>query len=372
MTHNTKNPAIVAAQVVDNLSPGGAELVVVNLANDMANMPGITQHIICTRDDGDAKHFINSNVQLHYLHQRGRFSLGSFLRFRKVVKQHGINIVHAHSTSFLYPALWKMLMRFKLVWHDHYGKPVGPKGERNYPYIMFSRTFDYVFCVNRTKEAENKRFLKTNPENIHYLPNYSVFRNDATENVTLTRGETGKRLVILANVRPAKDYLNLLAALDIVRRQLPGVFVYALGDHSNINYVAQVKERIVQLGLEDHIALTGPVRNPELYLRQANGGILCSEYEGMPLSLLEYGMASLPVICTSVGHCPEMLAHGERGWLVPPHDAESLANAIIYLLTNPAEAKAKAALYHEFVMLAYSKESIINKVADVYRELTAR
>ena len=59
---------------------------------------------------------------------------------------------------------------------------------------------------------------------------------------------------------------------------------------------------------------------------------LSSEFEGSPLALIEAMWWSRPIVATSVGGIPEMIADGESGLLVPPKSPERLADAILRLL----------------------------------------
>jgi glycosyltransferase involved in cell wall biosynthesis len=58
---------------------------------------------------------------------------------------------------------------------------------------------------------------------------------------------------------------------------------------------------------------------------------LSSDYEGVPLSVLEAMAAGKPVIATAVGGVPELVEDGVTGVLVPPRNPEALARGILRL-----------------------------------------
>jgi glycosyltransferase involved in cell wall biosynthesis len=86
----------------------------------------------------------------------------------------------------------------------------------------------------------------------------------------------------------------------------------------------------------------------------------------LPLALLEYGMASLPVVATRVGQCDEVLGSGRCGMLVPPGEPAPLAQAILELLGSTHKRKEFGSKLNARVQRAYSRESVIQKVTDVY------
>ena len=53
------------------------------------------------------------------------------------------------------------------------------------------------------------------------------------------------------------------------------------------------------------------------------------------MSLLEYGLAGLPVVVTNVGQCAEVVDNGNAGALVPPSNPEALAQALLTFIQQP-------------------------------------
>ncbi len=57
----------------------------------------------------------------------------------------------------------------------------------------------------------------------------------------------------------------------------------------------------------------------------------------MPVALLEYADAGLPIVCTAVGQCADLLDGGRAGRLVAPGDAEGIARALLDCLEQSEE-----------------------------------
>ena len=100
-------------------------------------------------------------------------------------------------------------------------------------------------------------------------------------------------------------------------------------------------------------------------LKQASVGVLASKSEGLPLALLEYGMAGLPVITTSVGKCPELVK--SNGQIVSPGKSQELKNALIYYLENQTRRKRDATTFQKKIILEFSWESSLKAIHNYYK-----
>ena len=83
------------------------------------------------------------------------------------------------------------------------------------------------------------------------------------------------------------------------------------------------------LELEGCVELAGGCSDVRERLREANVGVLTSDTEGLPVSILEYMAESLPVVMTDVGQAPHLLKESQVGIVVPPVFGSSLASFIV-------------------------------------------
>jgi glycosyltransferase involved in cell wall biosynthesis len=97
--------------------------------------------------------------------------------------------------------------------------------------------------------------------------------------------------------------------------------------------------------------------------------VLSSDYEGSPLSVMEYMAAGLPVVSTRVGGVPELVEDGREGLLVPPRDPAALADAIGRLLRDPAEAERLGANGRERQRREFSLDAMVRRIEELYEEL---
>jgi len=149
----------------------------------------------------------------------------------------------------------------------------------------------------------------------------------------------GSRFTWLAAGRlmPAKDYPNLLRAFARLRSSLPHTQLWIAG-HGTDGQLSALKALADELHLDGALRWLGLRRDLPALLDAADGFVLSSAWEGMPLVLAEAMAMEKPVVATDTGGVRELVA--DAGVLVPAKDAERLAQAMRALMLQPAEARS--------------------------------
>lgn len=143
-------------------------------------------------------------------------------------------------------------------------------------------------------------------------------------------GEEGKEMVLLHIGRfvPLKGHLLLIEAFDLSVKEYPWMQLWLVGDGE----LRPVVERAVsEKGLQEKVFFLGIQDNVPNLLADCDLFVLPSDYEGVPLTVLEAMAAGKPVVSTRVGGVPELVEDELTGFLVPPRDPEALAQAILQL-----------------------------------------
>ena len=96
--------------------------------------------------------------------------------------------------------------------------------------------------------------------------------------------------------------------------------------------------------------------------------VLPSYREAQGLSILEAMALSRPVVASNVGGIPEMITDGETGLLVPPHDADALATALIRLLRDHPYADTLGRAGHDLVHDRFCIELMVGAIQTIYDE----
>jgi glycosyltransferase involved in cell wall biosynthesis len=149
----------------------------------------------------------------------------------------------------------------------------------------------------------------------------------------------GEEFVWLAVGRfeEAKDYPTMIAAFARLATDRRDARLLLVGTGS---LQPEVERLVREAGLADWIRFLGVRRDVPELMSAADGYVLSSAWEGMPVVLLEAAAMGLPVVATRVGGISEVVEDGVSGVLVPPGDPAALAAAVDGLERVSPEARA--------------------------------
>jgi glycosyltransferase involved in cell wall biosynthesis len=168
----------------------------------------------------------------------------------------------------------------------------------------------------------------------------------------------------------AKDYPTMLRAFNRVRPRRPDAVLLLVGRGS---LQAETQALAASLGLEDRVRFVGTREDVPEFMTVADGYVMSSAWEGMPMVLLEAAAAGLPIVATRVGGNQEVVQDGATGFLVPPVDDQALAAAMLRLMgLPPADRRAMGARGHEHVRQHYGLARVVDRYEAAYREVLRR
>ncbi len=184
--------------------------------------------------------------------------------------------------------------------------------------------------------------------------------------------ELGDRFVWLAVGRfeVAKDYPNMLRAFAIVLERHPDAVLLLVGRGS---LQAETEALARELKLDTAVRFLGVREDVPALVSAADGYVMSSAWEGMPMVLLEAAIGGLPIVATRVGGNHEAVLDGETGFLAPPRDHEALATAMLRLAAlDPAERRRLGEKGREHVRTHHGLTRVVERWEELYREVLAR
>jgi len=181
--------------------------------------------------------------------------------------------------------------------------------------------------------------------------------------------ETAPLIGAVMRLDPVKGGENLVRAVAALphSRQPAHVVVIGAGPcHTAWAALAQ------DLGVAERIHWVGYQTDVPAWLAACDVFVQPSDWEGMPVAVLEAMAAGRPVVATAVGGTPNVVVEGVTGLLVPPRDPAALARAVQTLLDNPAQARALGAAGRQRVEQHFSLAAVVAQTEALYDSLLRR
>lgn len=354
-------------QLIDSLEAGGAERIAVSYANALAEKIQFSS-IIATRKEGQLRDQLSDNVFYLFLNKKKAIDFAAIFRLRKYITGNHITIIHAHGSSFFTAILVKLtLPKIKIIWHDHYGLRSSQSRKQNKVLVFCSLFFASIFVVNlQLKEwSEKNLFCKK----VIFIPNFAS-QEIEFQKKTVLKGQDGKRIVFLANLKDPKNHIVILKAFHALKLKDLDWSLHLIGKDYNDNYSQCLKDFIESNSLKNHIHLYGNRNDIQYILSQASIGVLASTAEGFPVTLLEYAIANLTVVSTNAGYCSELIEDGINGVLFDPTNEVEIKNKLITVIENEFFRVLLAERLKRNVIKKYSYERVIDELMIEYRNYT--
>lgn len=181
-------------------------------------------------------------------------------------------------------------------------------------------------------------------------------------------------VALMGRVTPIKDIKTFIRAMRQLISQLPDAQGWIVGpDSEDPTYAQECRDLVIQLGLTQHVHFLGFQRTEEI-LAQVRLVVLTSISEAQPLVVLEAMAAGIPVVCSDVGACRELVlgkppSHQAAGHIVPIANPMATAQAMQHLLTHVETWQAARAAGIKRVEAEYSDTLMLARYRQLYEEV---
>lgn len=335
-----------------SLTGGGAERVVSVLSSALAEK-GYEVGVLLFQTS-KAEYALSDRVKRFQMDAETYVSKGKRLRFiRKVLKQ--------TRPDYLIPFVFEPMLYCYIA---NLGLPTKYIATvRNYPKLYPSESWRRAVaawisthchkCMLQTQE-QAACFRWKSEDSWFVVPNPVDSRFPQAE---YTCRETAKRLTAAGRLNEQKDYPTMIAAFAMAADKFPEAVldIYGAGEERE-----RLEQDIQDRHLENRVFLRGRTENVLEALKQADGYILSSKYEGMPNSLMEAMAVGLPCVSTVCPTGPrDLIEDGESGLLVPVGNAQALAAAMEKLLSDADLRKRLGENARKTIQERYTLDSVV-------------
>lgn len=352
-----------------SLSSGGGERFVVDLCNRLAENDENEVVLLTTDDDSIPKnvHYLGDlspKVRFVNLHCPSGLHPKSFWRVYKTIKKEQPDIVHAHCGLMLIylPALFIKNVRYVHTLHNlarvclRYGwcKPINKKlyAKRIQP-ITISDTcqqsytelygIENAVCITNGREPSRPSDVK--PEDTDFL------KNDAPV------------FIHVARCAAQKNQPRLFRAFDRLQSEGTKFQLIVLGSNYESKWMPRYKDN-------PRIHILGERKNVADYMALADFFVLSSDFEGLPLTLLEAMSLGVIPICTPAGGIADVIEDGCNGYMTKTFDDDEFYRKIEQAIREKGRLN-RTGIRREYE-LHYSMETCADKYYKIYRRLLGK
>lgn len=293
-------------------------------------------------------------------------NIKAFLDFRKIVNTINPDIIHCHSSvAGIIGRVYCMIYKKKCLFTVH---GWGWRGFGIFKkLIIFSIEFflanisnsNYIFIDSGSLNVA-KRLLQIRNKAISFIPNGVT---DLGLGMPKSR-QVDYVLLMAARVGIAKDHETLVRAFELARVQGSLVLVGAGTENADfydkISNWAPKKKHLIKL--------IGEVSEIQNYLHQASVYCLISNFEALPISIIEAMSSGLPILATDVGDCRELVVDSVNGYVTLRKDTLQLSRQIEELSVSDKRTRM-GYNSRQIYLKKYTSEKMITQLRSKYLDL---
>lgn len=330
--------------VIPSLGGGGAEKVLIDLINHL-DLEKYKVCLVLFKNRIDYKKEIKVPLEIKCLDMKGVFDFFFLIfRLRKAVHDFQPETV----VSLMYPS--NIISVLSGLWEDHKCRRI--LCEHNYPPEYLARTSfgsikkmfmrltykkaDAVVAISKTIREVLEKDFHVDREKLYTIHNPISIdeirrKADAPADHPFFK-EDVQVIISVGRLVRFKGYDRLLRVFQSVKKRKRDVCLLILGEGEMRDELLSLREK---LHLSDSVDLVGFQSNPYAWISRADVFVSSSDYEGLPVALLESLACGTPVIATlTPSGAKDIIEHNKSGLLVPLEDEETLAGSILNVLED--------------------------------------
>ena len=295
------------------------------------------------------------------------------------LKRMGIDIIQTScNKSHIFGTILGFLAGIPVLWtlHDFISK-------EHFSFPLRKLLVSFSFFADRIiafSDAARRQFVCEGAVSekivtIHHGIDADSFRGEAAGNIRNELGisEKKKIVTVIGRISYWKGQEYLIKGIPKIIKQYPDSIFLFVGD--TLFGERAVKQKLEELirdeELTDYCIMTGWRRDIPDILKETDILVhTSSQPEPFGLVLLEGMVMGKPIVATNAGGVPEIIADRVTGILVKPADANAIADAVIYILSNPEIGRKMGRAGQERVERLFDVKMMVKKIENVYAEIS--
>ncbi len=365
------------AYLLTSSGSGGAEKQVHDLALAIQDRGWRVVAISMLPIDFAFDGLIGAGVTVHTLGMRaGVPDPRAIWRLQRLMLRYRPDVLHAHMVhANLLARLSRLLYRSAVVISTIHSQYQGARW-RYLAYRLTDRLSDLTTAVSQVAVEDAVRAGVTSTDRIVAVPNGVTFRSAPRDPEVRERVRRDLSLdddfvwLTASRLTEAKDFPTMVSAFQRVLRERPGARLIIAGSGP---LQGDLERLAGEPASNDRITLLGHRSDVSDLMQGADGFVMSSAWEGLPVALLEADASQLPIVATDAGGTRDTIVDGVSGLVVPTHDPVALGDAMLSVMSRtPAEREAMGQAGMAHAASAYDIGAVAERWDGIYRDLMRR
>ena len=355
------------AYFITGLGLGGAEVVTIDIANEMARRGNEVLFLYLTGENAHKSKFLPQIDVVGLGMQKTPTGLiKALFKTKKIMKKFAPDVVHANMIhANLFVRFLRLIIPLKRVVSTEHNKNI--EGSLRMKAYQWTNSLS-DFNTNVSKEAvdffiEQGAFKAANSSVMYNGIPFKRYNRDE-QKVSEIRQKYGIceddfLFINLGRLTEAKDHVNLLTAFS--KLESGKLMILGQGDLFDM-----LQNKIKELGIGDRTILAGAHPNVGDYYSAADSFVLSSAWEGLPMVILEAMSYKLPIVTTDVGGARETV--GDERWIVESKNSEKLATKMSEMMNLNEEERKKIGTRNRAKASEFDIETICDNWIKIYQK----
>ena len=341
-------------QVMPEFGLAGAEIMCENLTYELTKM-GHSVTVISMYDyhSSITSRLEKEGIDVRYLDKKPGLDLSMVRKIKKILKETKADVVHTHRYCAQYAVPAAILAGVKHRVHTIHNIAQKENGRlaRKLNRFFFKHCHVIPVALSELIRDSVVKEYRIDKDKIHVVFNgIDLSRCLPKDDYTI---KDVFKILHIGRFSTQKNHIGLLKAFQLFHDKYSDSELWLIGDGEKKN---EIEQYVQDNNLENNVKFLGLQENVYEYLHNADVFALPSNYEGVPMTLIEAMGTGLPIVATNVGGIPDMLTNGVDALIVK--NDSSIINAAFEMFYNTQEkrqecgenAKLRAAIFSSAAM----------------------
>jgi len=321
-------------QVIPYFCFGGAETMCENLTYALTDL-GHTVTVVSLYAERTpiSRRMESAGIRILYLDKKLGLDLSMVPKLTKIMKQERPDVVHTHLDVIKYTVAAAKLAGIKRCIHTVHNvahEEAEGRLQKIINTIYFKLGWSVPVALSPEVQQTILSFYGLKEDRVPMIYN-GVDLSRCLPKTDYQLHEPAN-LLHIGRFNHQKNHKGLLEAFAKILREFPNCRLNLLGDGELWD---EMKDYAQELGIWQQVVFHGSQSDVYPYLQEADIFLLPSNFEGMPMTIIEAMGTGLPIVASNVGGVPDMLTQGQSG-LLTSREPEAVSRAVLELLQSKA------------------------------------